>query len=207
MKRSVAKLAAILLASLALAGCSTGPEIVSEWHNPAYAQALFKRVMVAGPGGETSIRRNLEDEFVAHFRAAGIEAVPSYPYVSDSRTPDENRLKQAAKNAGANALLVTRSLRVETRTEGSSGVYPYTSFGWFSGHFGGFWSGVFGAPQIYQYDEYTSETTLYDLGNNEVVWSGTIKTRETENMRSAIRSYVEAVMKALDEKKLLRERQ
>jgi hypothetical protein len=36
-----------------------------------------------------------------------------------------------------------------------------------------------------------------------LVWTGTTKTTEPENMRTAIKSYVEAVMKALDAQNLL----
>jgi hypothetical protein len=50
---------------------------------------------------------------------------------------------------------------------------------------------------------YTSETTLYDLRKNEVVWTGTIQSSQPENTQAAIKKYVEAVMKALDEKRLL----
>lgn len=207
MKRVVLDLAGMLLVILALAGCSTGSQIVSEWRNPAYGTGLFKQVMVAGPGGETSVRRNFEDEFLAQLRAAGIDALPSYRYISEDQTIDENKLKQAAQKAGADALLFARSVRVEAKTEPGAGFYPYTSFGWFGGHFGASLSGIFGAPSAYRYNEYTSETTLYDLGKNEVVWTGTIKTTEPENVRTAIRSYVEAVMKALDEKNLIRIRQ
>ncbi len=207
MKRAVLDLAELVLVILALGGCSTGSQIISEWRNPAYGTGSFKRVMVAGPGGETSVRRNFEDEFLAQFRDAGVDALPSYRYVPEDPTVDEDKLKQAAQKAGADALLFARSVRVEAKTEPGSGFYPYTSFGWFGEHFGASWSGIFGAPGPYRYNEYTSETTLYDLDKNEVVWTGTIKTTEPENVRTAIRSYVEAVMKALDEKNLIRKRQ
>jgi hypothetical protein len=62
-------------------------------------------------------------------------------------------------------------------------------------------------PSVYRYNEYVSETTLYDVVKNEVVWTGTIKTTERENVRTAIKSYVEAVMKVLDDKNLIRKRQ
>jgi hypothetical protein len=40
-----------------------------------------------------------------------------------------------------------------------------------------------------------------------VVWTGTIKTTEPESARTAIKSYVEAVMKALQDKNLIRSRE
>ena len=204
MKRSVLDLTGMLLVMLAFAGCSTGSQIVSEWRNPAYGTGLFKRVMVAGPGGETSVRRNIEDEFLTQLRAAGVDALPGYQYIPEDEKIDENNLKQAAQKAGADALLFARTVRVEAKTQSPS-YFPYTWFGFFSEHFGVSWSGPSGAS-AYRYNEYTSETTLYDISKNEVVWTGTIKATEPENARTAIRSSVEAVMKTLDEKNLIRKR-
>ena len=59
------------------------------------------------------------------------------------------------------------------------------------------------APSVYSYNEFTSETTLYDLGKNEVVWTAAIRTTEPEDVKAAIKTYVTAVMRALDEKQLL----
>lgn len=189
----------------ALAGCSTGPAIINEWSNPAYTAGYFKRVMVAGPAGQASLRRNIEDEFVARLRVSGIAALPSYQYILEDEKIDEATLKQAAQKAGADALLFTRSVRVGPRTEGPS-YFPYTWLGIFGSHFGISWSGPSGASP-YRYSEYTSETTLYDMAKNEVVWSGTVKTTEAENARTAIQSYVETVIKTLDEKNLVRQRE
>jgi hypothetical protein len=196
----------IIVVSLALSGCSTATPIVSEWRNPAYASGSFKRIMVGGLGGETSIRRNFEDEFLAQFRAAGIDALPSYRYMAEDENLDETKLKHAAQKAGADAVLFARSVQVEQKTQLGPSYFPYTSFGIFGSHGGASWHGLGGAPSVYRYNEYVSETTLYDVIKNEVVWTGTIKSMEPESVRTAIKSYVEAVMKALDDKNLIRKR-
>jgi hypothetical protein len=51
------------------------------------------------------------------------------------------------------------------------------------------------------------ETALYNMAKNDLVWSGTIKTTEPENVQTAIKSYVEAVIKALEAQNLLPGRQ
>jgi hypothetical protein len=100
-------------------------------------------------------------------------------------------------------LLFTRVIQVDQKTQYGPGYFPYTSFGIFGSHVGASWHGLAGAPTVYRYKEYVSETTLYDVRKNDVVWTGTIKTAEPENMRTAIRSYVEVVMQTLREKNLL----
>jgi hypothetical protein len=202
MKTSLLGMVEIVFLALTLSGCSTATPIVSEWRNPAYVSAPFKRIMVGGPSGETSVRRTFEDEFVVQLRVAGIDALPSYQYIPEDEGIDENNLKQAAQKARADAVLFPRSVKMEQKTK-LGPTFPYLSFGIFGSNVGASWSGLPGATGAYRYNEYTSEATLYDVAKNEVVWTGTIKTTEPENVRTAIKSYVEAVMKALDAQNLL----
>jgi hypothetical protein len=206
MKTSLLGMVGIVSVTLTLSGCSTATPIVSEWRNPAYASAPFKRIMVGGPSGETSVRRTFEDEFVVQLRAAGIDALASYRYISEDEGIDENNLKQAAQKARADAVLFPRSVKMEQKTNYGP-TFPYLSFGIFGSNVGASWSGLSGAPSVQRYNEYTSEATLYDVAKNEVVWTGTIKTTEPENVQTTIKAYVEAVMKALDEQNLLPRRQ
>ncbi|MBI1996776.1 MAG: DUF4136 domain-containing protein [Deltaproteobacteria bacterium] len=202
MKTSLLGMVGIVSVTLTLGACSTATPIVSEWRNPAYALGPFKRIMVGGLSRETSVRRNFEDEFVVQLRAAGIDALASYRYIPQDEGVDENNLKQAAQKARADAVLFARSLKTEQKTNYGP-TFPYLSFGIFGSNVGASWSGLSGAPGAYRYNEYTSETTLYDVAKNEVVWTGTVKTTEPENEQTAIKSYVEAVMKALDAQNLL----
>ena len=202
MITSLLGMVGIVSVTLTLSACSTATPIVSEWRNPAYASGPFKRIMVGGPSRETSVRRNFEDEFVVQLRAAGIDALASYRYIPEDEGIDENNLKQAAQKARADAVLFARSVKMEQKTNYGP-TFPYLSFGIFGSNVGASWSGLSGAPGAYRYIEYTSETTLYDVAKNEVVWTGTIKTTEPENEQTAIKSYVEAVMKALDAQNLL----
>ena len=207
MRTSFSCIVGIGLITFALGGCTTTTPIASEWRNPAYASGSFKRILVGGLGGETSVRRNFEDEFLVQLRAAGIDALPSYRYIPEDEKIDESKLKQAAQKVGADAVLFARAIQVEQRTQLGPSYFPYSSFGIFGSHVGASWYGLGGVPSVYRYNEYVSETTLYDVVKNDVVWTGTIKTTEPENVRTAIKSYVEAVMKVLDEKNLIRKRQ
>lgn len=202
MKTSLLGMVGIVSVTLTLSACSTATPIVSEWRNPAYALGPLKRIMVGGLSRETSVRRNFEDEFVIQLRAAGIDALASYRYIPEDEGIDENNLKQSAQKARADAVLFARSVKMEQKTNYGP-TFPYLSFGIFGSNVGASWSGLSGAPGAYRYNEYTSETTLYDVAKNEVVWTGTIKTTEPENVQTAIKSYVEAVMKALDAQNLL----
>ncbi len=190
---------------LALNGCSTATPIVSEWRNPAQTSGSFQRLMIGGPSGDASVRRNFEDEFVAQLATIGAEALPSYRYMPENEVTNENNLKQAAQKARVDGLLFVRSASVEEKTNYPA-VGPGISFGIFGSNVGAAWSGISGTSGPYRYNEYTSETALYDVAKNELVWTGTVKTKEPANVQAAIRSYVQTITKALAAQNLLAKR-
>lgn len=203
MKRtSLLGIVGLLFITLALNGCSTATPIVSEWRNPAPASGAFQRLMIGGPSGDVSMRRNFEDEFVAQLAAVGVDALASYRYVPENEETNENNLKQAAQKARADGLLLMRSVRVEEKTNYPM-IGPEISFGIFGSNVGAGWSGIPGASGPSRYNEYTSETALYDLAKNELVWTGTVKTTEPTNVQTAIKSYVQTITKALAAQNLL----
>jgi hypothetical protein len=194
----------ILAGTLTLGGCSGASSslVVNQWSNPGYSSPSFKRIMVGGVGEEGSTRRNFEDEFVNQLKTAGVDASPSYRHIPEEAKIDEAQVKQAAQRAGADALITARAVNVEQKTEVGP-YYPAPAIGIYGTNVGAIWQGPYGSPSVRRYNEYTSETTLYDLTKNEVVWTGTIKTTDPGNTTTAIKTYVEAVIKALGEKNLL----
>ena len=68
MKKCGLQIVAAVLIGVVLSSCSARSQVISEWRNPAYGLANFKRILVSGPGFATSVRRNFEDEFVAQLR-------------------------------------------------------------------------------------------------------------------------------------------
>ena len=187
----------ILLMALALNGCSTtATPIVSEWRNPGQASGSFQRLMIGGPSGDVSVRRNFEDEFVTQLAAVGINASPSYRYMRENEETNENNLKQAAQKVRADGLLFVRSVSVEEKTNYPA-IGPEISFGIFGSNIGAAWSGISGTSGPYRYNEYTSETALYDITKDELVWTGTVRMTEPTNVQTAIKSYVQTITKAL----------
>lgn len=194
---------AIKLALLALALTAAGPSgcatkrIINAWSNPAYAGAErgfpFRRIMVIGVTDQPAIRRNFEDRFVLALEAAGAAAIPSYRLFPENGKISEARLKAALNASGPDAVMITRLTHVERRTEVEPGFYhPYP--GWrLYGLYCSAWYGDYGPPRVYDHRVYYSETTLHDVANDEIVWSGTIRTVEPENIKATIQGYVDAL--------------
>jgi len=160
--------------------------------------------MIAGPSGDASVRRGFEDEFVAQLAAMGVDAVPSYRFIpDDGEAKNENIVKQAAQEARVDGLLWMRPMKVEEKINYPTPAPPI-SFGVFGANAGAEWYGIPGMSSgPSRYNEYTSETALYDVAKNDLVWTGTVKAKEPSNVQAAIKSYVQTVTKALGEQNLL----
>jgi hypothetical protein len=196
-------LAGTLVVSVVLTACSTSTPIVTEWRNPAQPPGSFQRLMVVGPSGNDTVRRNFEDEFVAQLGAMGVAALPSYRYAPDVGETSESVLKFTAQQAGADGLLLMRPVKVEEKINYPTPAPPI-SFGVFGSNVGAEWYGIPGMSSgPSRYNEYTSETVLYDVAKNDLVWTGTVKAKEPANVQTGIKSYVETVTKALAAQNLL----
>jgi hypothetical protein len=185
------------------AGCAS-TKIVNEWREPDYIPPRFKKVVVLGISKEATLRRSFEDEFVAQLRANGIEAVPSYQVMPEEGQAPEARLLSAVKQSGADAAIMTRLVRMERRQQFTGGYYnPYVGRGFYHWYSSG-WAGFYEPPRVYNYDVYTSETSLYDLNQDRLVWAGTVQTTDPGDIRKEIKNYVKIVIDALKENNLLR---
>jgi hypothetical protein len=186
-----------------LAACAS-TSLVNEWKAPEYAGPGFQRIMVMGVTHQTSTRRLFEDEFVAQIKAAGIDAVQSYTVLPEDGPVDEEKLVRAVGAAEADGVISTRLVKVEQKMHVTSGHYrpaPYRDFyGWYSTT----WMGFYDPPMVYQYDLYTSETSLYAMPENKVVWSGTARTAAPgSDIRKEITAYARIMIKAMQAAKVL----
>lgn len=185
-------------------GCASTTRLVNQWSSPEYAAPRFEKIMVIGITRQPSMRRAFEDEFVTRLKATGVDAVPSYRFIPEDGPVEETRLHEAVKQAGADATLMTRLVQVEKKTRVTPGIYQPApaAFGFYPGYAGA-WYGYYEPPAVYQYDVYISETSLYDVKKNQLVWSGTVETEEPRNIRKAISRYVDTVIDALKARNLL----
>jgi hypothetical protein len=193
----------LFIALSCCAGCASS-KIVNEWRERDYVPPTFKKVVVLGVSKDPVLRRSFEDEFVAQLRSSGIDSIPSYQVMPEQGQVPESRLLQAVKQTGADAAIMTRLVRVERKTQVTPGYYnPYPVHGFYHWYSAG-WAGFYEPPRVYNYDVYTSETSLYDLNRDQLVWAGTVQTTDPGDIRKEIKNYVKTVIEALKENSLLR---
>jgi Domain of unknown function (DUF4136) len=149
------------------------------------------------------LRRSFEDEFVTQLRANGVQGVPSYQFLPEEGQVPESRLRNVVKQSGADAAIMTRLVSVDRRTQVSPGYYnPYAGLGFYHWYSAG-WAGFYEPPRVYNYDVYTSETSLYDLNRDRLVWAGTVQTTDPGDIPKEIKNYVKTVIQVLRNKALV----
>jgi hypothetical protein len=140
---------------------------------------------------------------VNQLKAAGVDAVPGYQYIQEEGQVGEERLRQAVAQAKADAVIITRLVKREEKTQVTPGFYQPPAGPGFYGWYSAGWVGYYEPPRVYQYDVYTSETSLYDTVKNQVVWTGTAETTAPGDIDKEIKNYAEIMISALKEKKLI----
>ena len=134
--------------------------------------------MVIGVSKQPSIRRSFEDEFVTQLKAAGVDAVPSYLYISEDGQV-ESRLQAAGKQANADAVIITRLVRGSEKDSSDPGLFyepvPGLGYGFYDGHSCSL-ALVINAPRKpIKYHVNISETNLYHMARTS--WCGPARWR------------------------------
>jgi hypothetical protein len=196
------------LAALALAACASQPRIVQQWSDPAFEAHGFRRVLVLGVTKDATLRRVFEDEFSASLRARGIEAIQAYTLVPEDGQADRPRIEQAVRATRADAVILTRVLRVERRTE----LVPMAPMPAHPGFWGGYgaawggplWPGYAQPPMVIQFDEVYVESQLWDVKTDRMVWSAVTEVFAPTNPREDSVSYSRVILDALAARGLIR---
>ena len=112
---------------------------------------------------------------------------------------------ETVKQADADAAVITRLVRVEKKIDVTPGFYrpaPAVTFGFYPGYSAAC-LGYYDPPTLHQRDICISETNLYDVTKNQLVWSGTVQTVDPSDINKEIKRYVDTVIEALKSKNLL----
>jgi hypothetical protein len=162
-----------LCAFALLAGCQT-TSFKSAWYDTTYSGGVLKRVVVIASDGTVANSRVFEDIFVQKISAAGVQGVPGYATVPPDTRGAEGPFATAVAATGADAVLMVRLLRVDTKTQVSTTMMPGPMWGPWGGFYGG--PGWYPTTDITQYDVATVESNLYDVKTKRLIWAATTDT-------------------------------
>jgi len=204
-KRILARAARVFFISWAavaaaiFAGCASNTQMNGVWVNPeAGNRAPASNVLVIGINRDSTARRIYEDAIVAQFAARGIKAQPSYNLLPEFGLAPPQDIEMTVRNAGVDAVLVSRTVRVSTDIR----VTPGNSYG--PAGFHGMWGGAFStAPTVYTVQNVEVETGLFDVEDLTLLWSGSSTTNPTSSMQQTINEFATVLIKALAEARVI----
>jgi len=189
--RNACEQVVVLAGALALAACAT-TTMRDSWFDPSVRSAPFARVLVVTVGGDLAQQRIFEDMLAEKLRTVGIDAVPGYRFLPDSKAT-EAQMDAAVARAGADGLMLVRFKGVRTETEVRTSMVP--------GAFGPGWYGWYGSwyavPEVYQTRIATVETSLFDVGSRKLAWTGVTETYDPASFRKDAGRLADIIVGAL----------
>lgn len=200
-----ARALALAVAALVLAACAASTQFNAQWVNPEAGKRLpVKNVLVMGISRDTTARRIYEDAMVAQLTARGIKAQASYRSLPDDGPAPQAAIEKAVRDAGADAVLISRTVSVTNEVRVSPGMVmgPPMGFGWggFYGYYHGMWASAYTMPPtVYTVQNVVVDTRLFDARDFVVLWSGSSTTNPTNSMQTTIAEFVATVVAALAE--------
>jgi hypothetical protein len=172
-------------------------KIPVSWRNPAREGVLYQRIFVIGVAEIDTRRRLFEDRFAAALSRKGAVASPSYGVLPRSQRLTEAEIRGAIRGGDYDAVVVTRLLGVEEKTEyvpPRTYTVPDYYYGYY-GYYGATWE-VVHEPGYYETHRIVRlETNLYDIATGELVWSGQSETFDPDSFGT-----IDSVTKAVAER-------
>ena len=197
-----ARLALLGGAALLLSACAS-TQFNAQWLNPEAGSRLpVRNVLVMGISRDTTARRVYEDTMVAQLAARGVKAQPSYRSLPDDGPAAQPAIERAVRDAGADAVLISRTISVTSEVRASPGMVmgPPGGFGWggFYGFYNGMWASAYAfPPSVYTVQNVVVDTRLFDAKDFMVLWSGSSTTTPTSSMQTTIADFATSLVTAL----------
>jgi hypothetical protein len=190
-------LAAVIVATLSACASTT---LDTTWRDPTFAGQPFAKVLVVGSTDSAENRRIFEDTVVGELTARGVGAVASYTLLPNESDVKRDRVLEAVSASGADCVISTRVVGVETKREQVPVQSPFP-----------------GDMDLYrQYSPMESSTTirqdyqvahlesnLFDARTGKMVWWGRSSTFPTANISRMSRELGNSIISSLKSAKLL----
>jgi hypothetical protein len=209
MNRRLAGVALLAAAIVALSGCAASTELNAQWVNPQAGNRLpVKSVMVMGINRDSTARRIYEDAMVAQLNARGVKAVQSYKSLPGDGPAEQQAIQAAVASAGADAVLISRTVSVSNEVRVSPGIVagPPWGFGWpgFYGYYHSYWSAAYAfPPSVYTVQNVLVDTRLFDAKEYLLLWSGSSTTVPTSSMQQTIQDFAKTISATLAKDKVV----
>lgn len=195
------RFALFLLVCVFLPSSCATTKMTDVWRDENYRGTIGK-IVVIGIFKEPDTRKIFEDEFADRLRARGVEATASHKILSAADLPDKDVVMGEIRKFGADGLLVTRVVDMETQkthVPGKAYVVPN-----YYNDYGPYYTYVSRPGYTVQEGHADTETNLYGVANEKLIWSGRSSTKFSATRYELIQAFVKIMIDGLSEAKLIR---
>ena len=172
------------------------------WKSETYNQPLEK-VLIIALAQEDSVRKQFENVLANQLVERGVEAIPSYKVLPESKTkPDRGVVLAKVRELGVGNVLVARSISKKEITNHQyggvvlGGVAIYND-GWYGASYG------YSYDKQYDTDFFTVSTKLYDVESKVPVWSYIAQVKVTGAKQGAVNQLVPTIIEQLEASQLV----
>jgi hypothetical protein len=201
--RKVVLLNLLLVQILIITSCAS-TTFLDTWRESNYLGQL-KKVFVVSVDKDQGRRSLIEDEFVLQFNARGTDAIASTKVLSVEDIPKWEIIEPAAKEKGADSVLMAKFIRKETEDtytpKGDSAVQM---------NFSAENESIVQIPEenerelSYVYKVVVMHLVLYNIETGKPIWSSRTKTKFQGARTAQIKSFVGVVIRRLAGDKLIK---
>ena len=190
----------VALAFFVIVGCARQTEVIKLYDNSDSISQKYERLLVISVASDTNSRRRLEELISGHLETANIGAIASYTETGLKTEMLQDEIDHAAKNAHADAILITHIVSVDTRVDlapGRTDVLSECREGDPIDYF------------LYDYRELkepdsvkvahtvVAVTNLYDASNGERLWTIQSTCFEKASMDEVLQEEAKAIVRQL----------
>lgn len=180
---------------LGAAACGGSTTMEQTWKAPNLVPNNLHNVVTVYINRDGSMRRTVEDSMAQKLAAEGVRATPGYSVLTNDDLKDRDRVKAKLLAQGYDGVVSLRLVSKETQVE----AMPAT----WDGYWGPAWGGAYDPGYLSTETIVRVETSVYQLSNGKLVWSGLSKTVDPNSMQSTIHDVTQVVAKALQKDQIV----
>lgn len=197
---------------LLLTACTPTTRITGTWKSPEATQT-YNTLVVAALTENILARQEVETDMQNQLQQRGIKATRSLDIFPPGRAskngPDVNLLLEKMRGDNYDAVLTVALVDEQTQTRyvpGNVGYRPVTRFAWY-GNFRGYytyWHPILYDPGYYTEDKiYYLETNLYNVENDNLLWSAQSQSYSPRSLRKAAQKLAEITVNQMAKEGLI----
>jgi hypothetical protein len=163
-----------LVMALFLSSCSPKAKLASSWIEPTMQGYKAQNVLVLAVSRNEPRLKLWEVVFVDQLADHGVDAMAGSRVVGTMIQPDRTSVEAAVDKSGAQSVLITRVIGVDSKTYTYPGRIHFMPGGYYTGMYG-YYNTIYQVRYTQPVDktktEVLLESNLYDVATARLVWS------------------------------------